>query len=140
LFQGFGRIHVYLSYGVSWLTNIAAAADEGGAGVLFRAGEPVWGVDGMIERRNGRRVIDLTNGPGKLSAALDVGPGNNGGDFFGGGALWIGAAVRPTAAIAVSRRIGISKAVDQQLRFCEAGNPFVSGLKRRSCIAITGGN
>jgi hypothetical protein len=39
--RGFGHVHIYLSYGVSWLTNMAAAADGGGAGVLFRASEPM---------------------------------------------------------------------------------------------------
>lgn len=130
LFQGFGRIHVYLSYGVSWLTNIAAAAGDGGAGVLFRAGEPVWGVDAMVARRHRDRLIDLTNGPGKLSAALGIGRGANGGDFFDGGALWIGVAVRPVSAIAISPRIGISKAVDAPLRFFESENVFVSTGKR----------
>jgi DNA-3-methyladenine glycosylase len=112
LFEGFGFIHVYLSYGVSWLISIAAEAGDGGAGVLFRAGEPIWAVRGMIDRRNTRRFVDLTNGPGKLSEALNVGHNYNGGGFFDGGALWIGTSVRPVERLAVSRRIGISKAID----------------------------
>jgi DNA-3-methyladenine glycosylase len=129
LFKGFGYIHVYLSYGLSWLLNIVAEAEGGGAGVLFRAGEPVWGVEEMMRRRNRHRLADVANGPGKLTAALDVKQAQNGGDFFGGGALWIGAPVRPATEIAVSRRIGISKAVDQPYRFYEASSLFVSGPK-----------
>ena len=138
LFAGFGRAHVYLCYGVSWLTNIAADAGEGnGAGVLFRAGEPVWGVGEMLKRRHRPRLVELTNGPGKLSAALGIGPAYDGVDFFGSAPIWIGDSIRPTAEIAVSTRIGISKAVEEPLRFRELGNPFVSGLKHRNTPVVS---
>jgi DNA-3-methyladenine glycosylase len=129
LFQGFGRIHVYLSYGVSWLTNIVADAGGGGAGVLFRAGEPIWGIDKMVDRRGRTRLTELASGPGKLSAALAIDLRSNDHDFFNDGALWLGAAVRPTARVIASRRVGVSKAIDQPLRFYEAGSAFVSGPK-----------
>jgi DNA-3-methyladenine glycosylase len=130
LFRGFGHIHVYLSYGVWWLTNIVADAGAGGAGVLFRAGEPLWGIDAMMARRGQKRLTELARGPGKLSAALAIDVGFNDGDFFGGGALWIGAPVRPTARIVALRRVGISKAIEKPLRFFESGNAFVSGAKK----------
>ena len=38
LFDAFGRVYVYLGYGVSWLINISAEDHGVGAGVLFRAG------------------------------------------------------------------------------------------------------
>jgi DNA-3-methyladenine glycosylase len=94
----------------------------------------------MMGRRTGRRLNDLANGPGKLTTALDIRRGYNGSDFFGGGNLWIGEALRPVAGIVVSRRIGISKAIDEPLRFHEEGNPFVSGPKRGNFSTITAGD
>jgi len=41
-------------------------------GVMIRAIEPVEGVDKMIENRQGRQGVELTNGPGKLVAALGI--------------------------------------------------------------------
>lgn len=39
---------------------------------MIRAIEPVEGVDKMIENRQGRQGVELTNGPGKLVAALGI--------------------------------------------------------------------
>jgi DNA-3-methyladenine glycosylase len=129
LFEAFGRIHVYLGYGVSWLINIASEEAGVGAGVLFRAGEPIWGVDGMMTRRKRSRLVDLATGPGKLCEALLIDKRQDDGDYFDGGAVWLGEAIRPTAEIGVTRRIGITKDADRALRFYERGSPFVSGPK-----------
>jgi DNA-3-methyladenine glycosylase len=129
MFEGFGRVHVYLAYGTAWLINIASEAEGVGAGVLFRAGEPVWGVDAMLARRHVRRLADLASGPGRLTAALGVDGRDSGRDFFDGGPIWLGDGVRPTAAIGISTRIGLSKAADRPLRFYETQSAFVSGPK-----------
>jgi len=129
LFEGFGRIHVYLGYGVSWLVNIASERAGVGAGVLFRAGEPVWGIGGMMSRRNRGRLVDLASGPGKLCQALQIDKRQDDGDYFDGGAVWLGDAVRPAGEIGVSLRIGITKDAERPLRFYERSSPFVSGPK-----------
>jgi DNA-3-methyladenine glycosylase len=97
--------------------------------VLFRAGEPIWGVDGMMTRRKRSRLVDLASGPGKLCEALQIDKQQDDGDYFTGGAVWLGEAIRPMAEIGVSRRIGITKDADRALRFYERGNPFLSGPK-----------
>jgi len=132
LFHDFGRVYVYLGYGTSWLINIASESHGIGAGVLFRAGEPVWGIEAMMRRRGKGRLIDLASGPGKLCQALDVDKRHDGGDFFGGGHVWLGEAVRPPGEIGVSIRIGITKDADRPLRFYERASPFVSGPKKLS--------
>jgi DNA-3-methyladenine glycosylase len=132
LFETFGRIHVYLGYGVSWLVNIAAEEAGVGAGVLFRAGEPLWGIDGMVTRRRRDRLTDLASGPGKLCQALQIDKRQDDGDYFDGGPLWLGEAIRPAGEVGVSLRIGITKAADQPLRFYERANRFVSGPKALS--------
>jgi DNA-3-methyladenine glycosylase len=129
LFGPFGRAYVYLGYGVSWLLNMSSEADDIGAGVLLRAGEPIAGVDLMMRRRGRGRLTDLTSGPGKLCMAMGVDRRLDGADFFGGGPLWLGAAIRPAGDVGVSVRIGITKDADRPLRFYERGNPFVSGPK-----------
>jgi DNA-3-methyladenine glycosylase len=132
LFRAFGCVYVYLGYGVSWLLNISSEADGVGAGVLFRAGEPIAGVDEMIRRRGRGRLTDLASGPGKLCQAMGIDKRQDGGDYFDGGPLWFGEPVRPPGEIGVSIRIGITKDAERPLRFYERGSPFVSGPKKLS--------
>ena len=132
LFDAFGRVYVYLGYGVSWLINISAEDQGVGAGVLFRAGEPIFGVETMMRRRGKGRLIDLASGPGKLCMAMGIGKAQDGTRYFDGGPIWLGEAVRPAGEIGVSVRIGITKDAERPLRFYERGNPFVSGPKKLS--------
>lgn len=130
LFRAFGHAYVYLGYGVSWLLNVSSESHGVGAGVLLRAGEPIEGIDAMMRRRGRGRLVELTSGPGKLCMAMDVDKRLDGADFFGGGPLWLGEALRPAGEIGVSARIGITKDADRPLRFYERGNPFVSGPRK----------
>ena len=132
LFGEFGFAHVYLGYGVSWLLNVVTEGPGVGAGVLLRAGEPVWGVEIMMERRGRLRLLDLASGPGKLAKAIGVDKSFDGIDYFGGGPLWFGDAVRAPGEIGVSTRIGLTKEADRPLRFYERGNAFVSGPRKLS--------
>jgi DNA-3-methyladenine glycosylase len=132
LFDAFGRVYVYLGYGVSWLLNISAEHHGVGAGVLFRAGEPIIGVPEMMRRRGRGRLIDLASGPGKLCMAMGIDKSQDGAHYFDGGPIWLGEAPRPTGEIGVSVRIGITKDADRPLRFYERGSPFVSGPKKLS--------
>ncbi|MDR3513327.1 MAG: DNA-3-methyladenine glycosylase [Caulobacteraceae bacterium] len=132
LFRAFGHAYVYLGYGVSWLLNVSSESHGVGAGVLLRAGEPIEGVDIMMRRRGRGRLAELTSGPGKLCMAMDVDKRLDGADFFDGGPLWLGEAVRPAGDIGVSVRIGITKDAERPLRFYERGNPFVSGPRKLS--------
>lgn len=132
LFRAFGHVYVYLGYGVAWLLNIASEHDGVGAGVLFRAGEPIEGIELMMRRRGRGRPTELTSGPGKLCMALGVDKRFDGAHFFDGGPLWLGEALAPARDIGVSARIGITKDADRPLRFYERGNPFVSGPRKLS--------
>jgi DNA-3-methyladenine glycosylase len=127
LFGDYGFAHVYLSYGVSWLLNMSSEGPGDGVGVLIRAGEPIWGVELMMVRRNHLRLRDLARGPGRLAQAVGIDKRQDGVDYFGGGALWLGKALREPLEIGVSLRIGITKNPDAPLRFYERQNLFVSG-------------
>lgn len=83
------------------------------------------------------RLLNLTSGPGKLCRALDITrDGVNGTSLLTGpvtihpgpGTLPVsGGQNGPAPAeLEVTRRVGISKAVEMEWRFVEKGNPFAS--------------
>jgi DNA-3-methyladenine glycosylase len=125
LFGPAGRVYVYRSYGIHALVNVVAEDDGVGAAVLIRALEPVDGVETMRERRAVARDEELTNGPGKLTAALGIGLDLNGADL-GSGPLRIEPRTGRPPEIVTGERIGITKAVDLQWRFCDATSLHVS--------------
>jgi DNA-3-methyladenine glycosylase len=128
LFLERGHAYVYFAYGSCFCFNVSSETPGVGAGVLVRALEPLAGLASMQELRpTARRPIDLTRGPGRLAAALDVDRRLDGVDLCAGGPLWLADAARPPAAVGASVRIGITRAADAVLRFYERGNPHVSG-------------
>jgi DNA-3-methyladenine glycosylase len=130
LFLERGRSYVYFTYGSCFMMNVSSERAGIGAGVLLRALEPLEGIALMERHRGTRRLVDLTRGPGRLAKAMDVDKRYDGVDLCAEGPLWLGAPLKRAGAISVSVRIGINREVHQLYRFCERGNPFVSGLKR----------
>jgi len=122
-----GHAYVYLNYGVYWLFNVSSESPGIGAGVLVRAAEPLLGLALMQARRPGKYGPALTNGPGKLTGAMGIGPAHTGLDLCARGALFLAAPVRPAGEIAVSTRIGLTKDAHRPLRSYERGNAYLSG-------------
>jgi DNA-3-methyladenine glycosylase len=114
------------------MLNVTAEEPGVGAGVLLRALEPLEGINLMERRRKTDKLVDLARGPGRLAAALQIDQRLDGVDLCADGPLWLGTAVRETAQIGTSARIGISREVGRLLRFFELGNPFVSGPRPNS--------
>jgi DNA-3-methyladenine glycosylase len=127
LFLGTGFAYVYFIYGTSYMLNVSAEEPGVGAGVLLRAIEPLDGIDLMKRLRKTDKLTDLARGPGRLATALKIDRRLDGVDLCANGPLWLGTAVRETAHINTTVRIGITREVDRPLRFFEAGSPFVSG-------------
>ena len=124
LFERPGIAYVYRSYGVHAMLNAVCEREGVGAAVLIRALEPIEGVALMRERRGRERLEELCSGPGKLTEALGIGLSLNGGDLESGPIT-----ITPGAGdleIAISRRIGITRAVELPWRFTVAGSRFVS--------------
>ncbi|MBI2409314.1 MAG: DNA-3-methyladenine glycosylase [Gemmatimonadetes bacterium] len=122
-----GTAYVYFIYGMYWCVNAVTRAEGLPSAVLIRGVQPVHGIDIMRRRRQraGRQVPDkaLADGPGKLCLALGIdGPTHHGADLVSGSTLRIlrGAPV-DDALVAVTPRIGISKAKDWPLRWVVRG-------------------
>ncbi len=115
-----GRVYIYRSYGIHWCLNFVC---RDASAVLIRAIEPESGLQQMIERRGMEDVVQLCNGPGKLSQALAIDIGVNG--RFLDAAPFDLVAAEPVK-VAVDKRIGITKNVDPLWRFGAAGSRFVS--------------
>jgi DNA-3-methyladenine glycosylase len=127
LFGGPGIAYVYRSYGIHALLNAVCEPEGVGAAVLIRALEPLQGVQMMRERRGLTAVERLCSGPGKLTQALGIGLDLNGSDLRRGPIVISGApSGSDVSQVAVTRRIGITKAEELPWRFCVAGSRFIS--------------
>jgi DNA-3-methyladenine glycosylase len=134
-----GIAYVYLSYGVHHCLNVVTEPEGCGCAVLIRAIEPLGDLEPLWHRRFPSRPFDLrrrhqlTNGPGKLTAAYAITR-----ESFDGHRLdrppllFRRPATAPTGGsgetpeVAADVRIGISKGTELLRRFYEVGNPFVS--------------
>lgn len=127
LFGTAGRAYVYRSYGIHTMLNAVTESKGVGAAVLIRALEPITGIEVMAARRGVEAVRKLCSGPGKLTQALGVLLADNASSLSTGRIVF---SPRPAAwsdpEIAVSRRIGITKAVELPWRFCAADSGFLS--------------
>ena len=130
LFLEPGHAYVYFAYGTSWMLNVSSEPAGIGAGVLIRALEPLEGIALMQEGRGTTNLLDLARGPGRLAAALRIGPELDGIDLCAPGPLWLAEDGARRFEIGASTRIGIARAADRVLRFYLRGSPYVSGPKR----------
>jgi DNA-3-methyladenine glycosylase len=132
-----GHAYVYFIYGNHWCFNAVCRPHGVGEAVLLRAIEPTFGLEQLQQRRKTRRLRDLTNGPGKLCAALGIDRSVDGVDLCdvlspvfiaenpqrAGLLKGLGPIVRTT-------RVGITQAADWPLRFYLCGSEFVSRRAR----------
>jgi DNA-3-methyladenine glycosylase len=127
MFGAPGRLYVYRSYGVHWCANVVCGEAGVGAAVLLRALEPAHGVNTMRTRRGVDDPRLLCSGPGRLTQALAIGADDDGAPLVGSRF----ALHPPTekAAVEITPRIGITKAVDVPWRFVRV--PLQAGATSR---------
>lgn len=120
-----GRLYVYRLH---WCANVVLAEPGRAAAVLLRAVEPLDGIDRMRQvRPAARRDVDLTNGPGKLCAALGITGDDDGVDLLDPRSrVRLCSDGAPSSELLVTTRVGISRAVDRAWRFADAASPWVS--------------
>jgi DNA-3-methyladenine glycosylase len=131
LFGPPGHAYVYFIYGMHYCLNVSCEPDGQAGGVLFRALEPVVGLEHMAKLRgldSGAKPQLLTTGPARLCEALGVTrPRDDGKDFLSEESdLQLRDDGFKIRGVSVSRRIGITKAADRLLRYTVEGNAFVS--------------
>lgn len=131
LFGPPGFAYVYFIYGMHFCMNISCEPDGQPGGVLLRALEPVEGLTTMARLRGLAPDANprlLTSGPGRLCQALGiVRETHNGIDVTSArSGLHVEDDGFIPEEIAVSPRVGITKAAERPLRFAIAGNRFVS--------------
>ena len=135
LYKEAGTIYVYLIYGMYNLLNIVTKNENDPEAVLIRAVEPIENIDAMAVNRFGKIYKDLssyqkknlTNGPGKLTMAMEIDRALNG-KILSPDYLFIedGEYVKN---IIETKRIGIDYAGEDAnlpLRFYIEDNPYVS--------------
>lgn len=121
-----GTVYVYFTYGNHHMLNIVCEPEGTAGAVLVRALEPLAGVEAMTERRHGRPLHDLCNGPGKLAQALGIDLSDNG-TVLGEGRLQVYAGLRPRPGeIGVTGRVGLTNGHELPYRVYEVGSRFVS--------------
>lgn len=137
LFGPPGYAYVYFIYGNYYCLNVSCEREGKAGGVLFRAAEPLEGIEEMARARRvvvhgPRDLFRLTSGPGRLAEAFGITrERDNGGDLTSpDSGLWIGDDGFRSGKIQITPRIGISKAADRPLRYILGENAFVSGRKK----------
>ncbi|MHB8504223.1 MAG: DNA-3-methyladenine glycosylase [Acidimicrobiales bacterium] len=133
-----GHLYVYRSYGVHWCANVVCGPDGVAGAVLLRAAEAVAGAELMrAARQRDQRQLrdrDLCRGPGRLGRALGLDRTCDGADLVtGASGLWLtddgGADPGVRGPVAVTGRVGLSRAADTPWRFLLVRSPAVSGRR-----------
>jgi DNA-3-methyladenine glycosylase len=126
LFGPPGSWYVYLSYGMHWCANLVCQKPGLASAVLLRAVEPLAGLDVMRRRRGSVPDRELCSGPGKLCQALGISRELDGQKMADSLVLVRRPERAEESGIAVTPRIGITKAADWPLRFHVAGSFWLS--------------
>ena len=114
-----------------WCVNAVTRRAGLPSAVLIRAVEPLEGIEAMRRRRHRRPDRELTNGPGKLCEAFGItGPRHHGASLISSPLRILEGERVPDADVAVTPRIGISKAAEEPLRWMVRSSRFVAEKRR----------
>jgi DNA-3-methyladenine glycosylase len=125
-----GIAYIYFIYGMYWCFNAVTRSEGLPSAVLVRAVEPLEGIALMHQRRARiRNDVDLTNGPGKLCAALGITGPMNGKRLERKPLVIRDGEPVDDHDVEITTRIGITRSADWPLRWYVKGNRFVSNGK-----------
>jgi len=118
MFGGVGKAYVYFIYGMHHCVNVTAHSRCSDAGaVLIRSLIPIDGIYTMMRLSNVESKFKITNGPGRLTKALDINRSHNGLNLSDKqSTLQIENGIKPKQ-IVTTTRVGISKAKQKYWRF-----------------------
>ena len=118
MFGEVGTAYVYFTYGMHYCFNIVARHPKSEAGaVLIRAIEPKIGIKVMQKNRTNTNLKNLTNGPAKLTQALEITKKLYGADLTKKSNLYITDGIKKPKNISATPRIGIKEATDKLWNF-----------------------
>jgi len=133
MFKEGGYAYIYLIYGMYYLLNIVTGKENSPEAVLIRALEPLEGLDLLKKNRKIKsdKLADLTNGPGKLTQALNIDKNFNNYDLVEGDKLYLGEDTenKESPVIKSAKRINIDYAEeykDKEWRFYINESLFLS--------------
>jgi DNA-3-methyladenine glycosylase len=120
-----GRVFIYNVHRY-WMFNVVAHKPGTIGAVLIRAIQPTRGIETMKRNRNVKDMLELTNGPGKLTKALRIDKSLNEASLTmrDGEISIVHNDMKPQ--IERSHRIGVKRDLEKKLRFFIEGNNFVS--------------
>jgi len=119
MFGQVGKTYVYFTYGMHHCMNVVARSKDFPAGaILIRSLEPQLGIKIMKKNRKMDSISNLTNGPAKLTQALQISKKQYGEDLTIASGLFItdGKSIKKNE-IVVNPRVGIKKATDKLWNF-----------------------
>lgn len=119
MFGQVGKAYVYFTYGMHYCVN-AVAKDTGhdAGAVLLRALEPKEGLEFMLEQRKIEKISNLTNGPAKLTQALQITKKQYGEDLTKLSNLFITEGIKIKKSDIIEKpRIGIKKSTSNLWNF-----------------------
>ncbi|OGW86191.1 MAG: 3-methyladenine DNA glycosylase [Omnitrophica bacterium RIFCSPHIGHO2_02_FULL_46_11] len=126
MFGAPGVSYVYFTYGNHHCLNVVTEKEGTAGAVLIRALEPMEGIELMKKRRGKANEEQLTNGPGKLTQAFGITREHSGINLTSG-SFYIGeTGDQEFLSIQTAKRIGISRAKDELLRFYLSTSDHVS--------------
>lgn len=124
MFEAPGYVFIYNVHKY-WMLNLIAHTD-GVGGILIRAIEPTMKTETMKQNRPVKRLRDLTNGPGKLTLALDVDNRLNGVDVTSIDSPVYVLDNEYKCNVKTSYRIGVTRDLPEHYRYYVENNRFVS--------------
>ena len=133
MFGSPGHAYIYFIYGNHWCFNAVCRPAGVAEAVLVRAIEPVFGLEWMQANRAVARARDLTNGPAKFCAALNIDRALDAVNLCDRGSRIFIAKnpgrdrlVDSPGRIVTTTRIGITQAAGWPLRFYLKESAYVS--------------
>ncbi|MDQ6710732.1 MAG: DNA-3-methyladenine glycosylase [Candidatus Dormibacteraeota bacterium] len=132
MFGPAGFTYVYFSYGMHHCLNVTADVPGTAGAVLLRALEPLAGQPIMRSRGDTGPDARLLSGPGKIGRAFGLTLADNGRDLTRGPfGIAAGNPVKDRD-VAITPRIGISRAVELPYRFSVRASRALSGRRSAS--------
>ena len=117
MFGEVGKAYVYFTYGMYYCVNAVARSKNFQAGaVLIRAIKPEQGIEIMIKNRKKKDILNLTNGPAKLTQAMNISKKHYGMDLTRQTELFITEGI-DRRRIFARKRIGIKNGIEKLWNF-----------------------